>query len=70
LRSADEYQLSPGQRDDLEKAVSQARQQLAGRLDLDLLDFWRQEYYVLETDGHLQIQRETDSADSTVTYVA
>jgi MoaA/NifB/PqqE/SkfB family radical SAM enzyme len=68
--SADEFQLSPADYRALLDAVATARAQLAPRLDVAVLDFWIQEYYVLETDGTLQIQRETDAADSTVAYAA
>jgi molybdenum cofactor biosynthesis enzyme MoaA len=70
LQAADLYQLSPEQHEHLETSVSEARRQLEGRLDVDILDFWIQDYYVLETDGQLQIQRETDTADSTIAHVA
>lgn len=70
LQLADSYQLGVAQREQLETAVGTARHVLEGSLDVRVLDFWVNEYYVLETDGALQIQRERDAADSTVAYVA
>jgi molybdenum cofactor biosynthesis enzyme MoaA len=70
LQFADDFQLSVQERERLDSAVLAARERLRGVLDVDLLDFWVQEYVVMETDGQLQIQRETDAADSTVASVA
>lgn len=69
LERADEFQLTSEDRLQLAIAVQQARKQLWGEVDVDILDYWVQEYFVLETDGRLQIQRETDAADSTVAQV-
>jgi sulfatase maturation enzyme AslB (radical SAM superfamily) len=68
--SADEFQLDEREHAELLDAAVSARRQLAGVLDVRVIDFWSTEYYVLETDGRLQIQRETDAADSTVAHVA
>jgi MoaA/NifB/PqqE/SkfB family radical SAM enzyme len=69
LQFADDFQLSAEERERVTTEVRAARVRLRGVLDVDLLDFWVQEYVVLETNGELQIQRETDAADSTVASV-
>jgi molybdenum cofactor biosynthesis enzyme MoaA len=66
ILSADDYQMSFAERDRVMARIRQAQLEYRGRLDVDVLDFWTQEYFVLETDGQLQIQRETDAADTTV----
>jgi sulfatase maturation enzyme AslB (radical SAM superfamily) len=66
MLTADAYQLDPAQRDRIAEAIDEARREQGHRLDIEMLDFWTQEYFVMETDGELQIQRETDSSDSTV----
>jgi MoaA/NifB/PqqE/SkfB family radical SAM enzyme len=67
--TAGEYQLSPAQRAEFLGGIADARHRLAGRLDVRLVDLWTRDYYVVETDGQLSIQRETDAADTTVTSV-
>jgi MoaA/NifB/PqqE/SkfB family radical SAM enzyme len=66
MLTVDAYQLNPGQRAGLEEAIQEARRELGHRLDVDMLDFWTHDYFVIETDGELQVQRETDTSDSTV----
>jgi MoaA/NifB/PqqE/SkfB family radical SAM enzyme len=63
---ADEFQLRNEEHQELLATVAEARERLRGSLDVDVIDFWTQAYYVVETDGRLEIQRETDAADSTV----
>jgi molybdenum cofactor biosynthesis enzyme MoaA len=70
IQSADEFQLDAHEHNSLLDAVTSARQRLTPDLDVRVLDFWERGYYVVETDGRLQIQRETDAADSTVAHVA
>lgn len=70
MQSADEFQLDADEHESLIAEVASARRQLAPKLDVRVLDFWSHEYYVVETDGRLQIQRETDAADATVADVA
>jgi molybdenum cofactor biosynthesis enzyme MoaA len=69
VHTAGEFQLDPAARDRLDAAVDAARRNLGDRLDVEILDFWRHDYYVVETDGRLQIQRETDAADATFTHI-
>jgi MoaA/NifB/PqqE/SkfB family radical SAM enzyme len=68
LNEAD-YALSLPLRRALEEEVAATNARLGTRLDLQVIDFWTQEYYVVETDGRLQVQRETDSADTTVAHL-
>lgn len=67
-QSAGAFQLDAQAYERLRQAIDAARRRLAPVLDVDVLDFWRQEYYVVETDGRLQIQRETDAADSILAH--
>jgi MoaA/NifB/PqqE/SkfB family radical SAM enzyme len=68
LVSAHEFQLDKTMHQQLIAAAAAAHEQLRDDLDVRVLDFWTQEYFVLETDGRLQIQRETDAADATIAY--
>jgi molybdenum cofactor biosynthesis enzyme MoaA len=66
VETADEYQLSQAQRATFFKDVDTLRSELGGEMDVHVVDLWTRDYYVVETNGQLTIQRETDAADGVV----
>lgn len=64
--SADDHLLTAGERAQLDADVARLRREEGARLDVRVLDFWARDYYVVETDGKLMIERETEEADTHV----
>lgn len=67
LLNKDHYGLTDIERARLKARAIQLRHILRGQLDIRWLDFARRDYFVVETNGVLAIQRETESADSILT---
>jgi MoaA/NifB/PqqE/SkfB family radical SAM enzyme len=69
VENAGEYQLSAAQRTDFFRDVRAVRNDPGTQLDVHIVDLWTRDYYVVETNGELTIQRETDAADGIVASV-
>lgn len=64
LGTQGEYGLSGSEKAELKALALRLRDDLRGQLDIRWLDFATRDYYVVETGGSLEIQRETEASDS------
>ncbi len=59
-----QYGMTGSEKARVKECAIQLRDQLRGQLDIRWLDFAARDYFVIETNGRLVIQRETDAADT------